>query len=137
MMAVAASDLACKHYFTPYSISASASSPPTSSSLVLTTPEQAHLASVALYHRLAAIKSLNAALHAGVSDAESGSAMLATCYVLVFQSSLIADCFPEFMSFIRGCMVVAYQMGVKGLGSIFDMMVADELLKVMGPRSTA
>lgn len=64
---------------------------------------------------------------------ETGNAMLATCYVLVFQSSLISDGFPEFMSFIRGCMVVAFQMGVKRMKFIFKNMMPDDQLRVVGP----
>lgn len=64
---------------------------------------------------------------------ETGNAMLATCYVLVFQSSLISDGFPEFMSFIRGCMVVAFQMGSKRMKFIFENMMPDDQLRVVGP----
>lgn len=64
---------------------------------------------------------------------ETGNAMLATCYVLVFQSSLISDGFPEFMSFIRGCMVVAFQMGMKRMKFIFENMMPDDQLGVIGP----
>jgi hypothetical protein len=64
---------------------------------------------------------------------EEGNAMLATCYTLVFQSALIADGFPEYMSFIRGCMVVAWQMGVKQLTFLFQGILSDEQLERMGP----
>lgn len=64
---------------------------------------------------------------------ETGNAMLATCYVLVFQSALISDGFPEFMSFIRGCIVVAYQMGVKRMKFIFDNILPDDQLRIIGP----
>jgi len=87
----------------------------------------------AMSHRVTAIKALNAALSRGVHTMEEGNAMLATCYTLVFQSALMADAFPEYMSFIRGCMVVAWQMGTKRLKFIFDSMLGDDQLVKMGP----
>lgn len=136
MLALAASDLACKPHESAFRTASTStiSSPSTSSShSIQTTSDQRALSAAALHHRVLAIKSLQNALAQGIKDTEAGNAMLATCYVLVFQSSLISDGFPEFMSFIRGCMVVAFQMGVKRMKFIFENMMPDDQLRVVGP----
>lgn len=96
-------------------------------------PNDSALAISGINHRVRAIESLSTALSHGVHTMEEGNAMLATCYTLVFQSALISDGFPEYMSFIRGCMVVAWQMGVKQLKFIFEGILSDEQLVKMGP----
>lgn len=96
-------------------------------------PNDSALALSAMKHRVRAIETLSTALSRGVETMEQGNAMLATCYTLVFQSALIADGFPEYMSFIRGCMVVAWQMGVKELKFLFEGILSDEQLVKMGP----
>jgi hypothetical protein len=93
----------------------------------------AALKTSAILHRVTAIKSLNSALSKGVQNYEQGNAMLATCFTLVFQSALMEDGFPEFMSFIRGCVVVAFQMGVKQIQFIFQHGLGDNQLAIMGP----
>jgi hypothetical protein len=100
---------------------------------ILHPTESLALSTTALHHRVTAIKSLNAALALGVRDMEQSNAMLATCFTLVFQSALLSDGFPEFMSFIRGCMVVGYQMGAKRIKFIFEGMEPGEQLNKMGP----
>ncbi|KFY42621.1 hypothetical protein V495_04414 [Pseudogymnoascus sp. VKM F-4514 (FW-929)] len=96
-------------------------------------PNDTALAVSGMNHRVRAIETLSTALSRGVHTMEEGNAMLATCYTLVFQSALIADGFPEYMSFIRGCMVVAWQMGVKQLTFLFQGILSDEQLERMGP----
>lgn len=96
-------------------------------------PNDSALTCSAMNHRLRAITALNEALSRGVHTMEEGNAMLATCYSLVFQSALISDGFPEYMSFIRGCIVVAWQMGAKQLKFLFEGMLADAQLATMGP----
>lgn len=103
------------------------------SDIVESYPTDRALAYSAMHHRVLAIQALNAALSRGVHTMEEGNAMLATCYTLVFQSELIADGFPEYMSFIRGCMTIAWQMGAKQLRFIFDGMLGHEQLAMMGP----
>ncbi|OAF57043.2 hypothetical protein VC83_06024 [Pseudogymnoascus destructans] len=95
-------------------------------------PNDSALALSGINHRVRAIESLSTALSRGLHTMEEGNAMLATCYTLVFQSALISDGFPEYMSFIRGCMVVAWQMGVKQLKFVFEVL-NDEQLAKMGP----
>ncbi|KFY82809.1 hypothetical protein V500_10320 [Pseudogymnoascus sp. VKM F-4518 (FW-2643)] len=96
-------------------------------------PNDSALALSGMNHRVRAIETLSTALSRGVHTMEEGNAMLATCYTLVYQSALIADGFPEYMSFIRGCMVVAWQMGVKQLKFLFEGILSDEQLHKMGP----
>lgn len=103
------------------------------SDLASSSPGDSALTLSAISHRVTAIKALNVALSRGVHTMEEGNAMLATCYALCFQSALMADAFPEYMSFIRGCMVVAWQMGAKRLTFIFEGMLGEDQLVRMGP----
>lgn len=103
------------------------------SDISVCSPNDTALAVSGMNHRVRAIESLSTALSRGVQTMEQGNAMLATCYTLVFQSALIADGFPEYMSFIRGCMVVAWQMGAKQLRFIFEGILSDAQLVKMGP----
>ena len=49
----------------------------------------------AMSHRILAIKFLNRALSTGLRIFEEGNAMLATCYILVFQSTLMDEGLAE------------------------------------------
>lgn len=87
----------------------------------------------AMSHRVQAIKSLNQALSNGLHTAEEGNAMLATCYALLFQSVLIDDGLSEFMSFLRGILVVASNMGCKRMKFLFHSFLGSEQFAMMEP----
>lgn len=91
------------------------------------------LSTVAISHRVKAIKLLNRALSTNNLTSEQGNAMLATCYTLVFQSALIDDGLAEFMTFIRGCVLVLYQMGVRNLKFLFHTIISEEVVKKLDP----
>jgi hypothetical protein len=80
----------------------------------------------AICHRILAIRSFNHALSTGLHTFEEGNAMLATCYSLIFQSTLMDDGYAEFLSFTRGCVLVAVQMGCKGLKLLFQNLLSNE-----------
>ncbi|KAK4167381.1 hypothetical protein QBC43DRAFT_311707 [Cladorrhinum sp. PSN259] len=58
--------------------------------------------------------------------AEEGNALMATCFALTFQSVLLDDGMVEYMTFIRGIVIVAIQMYVGGLDN--SKMMFGELL---------
>jgi hypothetical protein len=77
----------------------------------------------AMSHRVQAIKSLNGALLNGLNTFEEGNAMLATCYVLLFQSIHLDDGLSEYMFFIRGCVLIAQDMGCKRMKFLFHSLL--------------
>jgi hypothetical protein len=101
---------------------------------ITTTPALAsNLTYSAISHRVQAIRGLNRAVSEGIDTAEKGNAMLATCYALSFQAVLIEDGLSEFMSFIRGLILVAMNMGCKRLKFLFHTFMGEEQLAKMGP----
>lgn len=94
------------------------------------TPE---LSCSAMSHRVLAIKALNQALSNGLHTFEEGNAMLATCYVLLFQSVLLEDGLAEYMSFIRGCVLIAQNMGCRKMKFLFHSFIGLDSLSVMEP----
>ncbi len=87
----------------------------------------------AMSHRVQAIKSLNQALSNGLHTFEEGNAMLATCYVLIFQSVLLEDGLAEYMTFIRGCVLIAQNMGCKRMKFLFHSFLGMDSLAKMDP----
>jgi len=110
MLALAASDLAESH-------------PESSKQLTYT----------AMSNRVKAIGSLNAAISSGLTRFEQGNAMLATCFALVFQSVLIDDGLAEYMTFIRGTIVVGIQMGMKRMNILFHHLFGDQSVEKIDP----
>ncbi|TGO45925.1 hypothetical protein BCON_0355g00040 [Botryotinia convoluta] len=78
-----------------------------------------NLTCTAIHHRVKAIASLNAAISSGVNSFEEGNAMLATCFILLFQSTLISDGLVEYMTFIRDTIAIAMCMGSQQINFIF------------------
>jgi hypothetical protein len=96
-------------------------------------PQSSELTCSAMSHRVQAIKSLNQALSNGLHTFEEGNAMLATCYVLLFQSVLLEDGLAEYMSFIRGCVLIAQNMGCKRMKFLFHSFLGTDSLAKMDP----
>jgi hypothetical protein len=101
--------------------------------ITLTPALGSNLKCSAISHRVQSINALTQALSKGIHTAEEGNAMLATCYVLVFQSVLMEDGIPEFMSFIRGCALVATTMGRKGMKFWFQNILEQDQISKMEP----
>jgi hypothetical protein len=59
--------------------------------------------------------------------------MLATCYSLIFQSTLIDEGHPEYLTFVRGCVLVAVQMGCKGLKFLFQNLHNNDEFEMVSP----
>lgn len=86
---------------------------------------QPGLVASAMDHRVKAIKAIKKTL----SDArradtfEEGDALMATCFALTFQSVLLDDGMAEYMTFIRGVVIVATQMYVTGANLLFGQFL--------------
>jgi hypothetical protein len=94
------------------------------SDLILSQPFHPELPSVAMTHRVKAIRALNSAIGKPLLSFAEGNAMLATCYALLFQSVLMRDGLVEYMTFIRGVIVVALHMGKRNMRFLFRWMVS-------------
>jgi hypothetical protein len=106
-----------------------------SASDLVTTSSQpsSELVQSAMFHRIIAIKSLNRALSAGLHSLEDGNAMLATCHILVYQSTLMDEGLPEYLTFVRGCVLVSLQMGSRGLKFLFQNLFSDDEIEMARP----
>jgi hypothetical protein len=97
--------------------------------------EDPSLLSAAMTHRLKAIKSIKKTL-ADVPKAntfEEGNALLATCFALTFQSVWLDDGMAEYMTFIRGVVIVAIQMYMKGAKFVFHDFLGDDQIEMLRP----
>jgi hypothetical protein len=93
------------------------------------------LVTSAMHHRLKAIKAIKKTLSdVPKADAfEEGNALMATCFALTFQSVMLEDGINEYMTFIRGVLVVAIQMYVKGAKLLFEDFINDKSRDEMQP----
>ncbi|KLU89709.1 hypothetical protein MAPG_08678, partial [Magnaporthiopsis poae ATCC 64411] len=121
------------------------------------TQDDPSLVEAAMSHRLKAIKAVKKALadaprrsrpqqqlqkgsnacgNGGGSAAfssDEGNALLATCFALTFQSVLLEDGMAEYMTFIRGIIIVAIQMYAKGARFLFTNFIEDEQDALLRP----
>jgi hypothetical protein len=104
------------------------------SELALTEASPQALNSSAISHRVSAIQSLNKAISQGLQTFEEGNAMLATCYSLIFQSTLIDDGLVEYMTFIRGVVLLSSHMGANNIKFLFHSMFGEEQTKKLDPK---
>jgi hypothetical protein len=102
------------------------------SELIRTDPS---LVTVAMNHRVKAIRSIKARL----SDAhrttsyEEANALVATCFALTFQSVSLDDGLAEYMTFIRGIVILAIQMAFKGIQPVFSNLMDQDQNKILEP----
>jgi len=59
--------------------------------------------------------------------------MLATCWVLLYQSILIDEGLSEYLTFVRGCVLVPLQMGSKDLKFLFKNLFSDDEIEKTRP----
>ncbi|KAG7294310.1 hypothetical protein NEMBOFW57_004381 [Staphylotrichum longicolle] len=64
---------------------------------------------------------------------EEGNALMATCFALTYQSVLLDDGLAEYMTFIRGIMIVAIQMYCKGAALLFGPLLGDSQKEALRP----
>lgn len=99
----------------------------------------ASLLPFAMSHRVKAIKAIKKTLddvpkHNNSSNFfEEGNALMATCFVLTFQSVLLDDGMAEFMTFCCGVVLVAIQMYCKGARFLFTNWVGKDEMTLLQP----
>ncbi|RFU28797.1 hypothetical protein B7463_g7532, partial [Scytalidium lignicola] len=81
--------------------------------------------SVAIHHRILAIKGSNTALSQPRTRGSDNDALLAACYALTFQSSYMSDGLAEFFQMVRGCHVLSYQFKSEKLPMVFTLTETD------------
>lgn len=97
----------------------------------LRAPRDKDLHLQAMAYRVKSIESLNKAVSAGIESSEKGNAILATCYSLSFQSVMLNEALGDYFSFIRGCVAVAMQMGMRKMNFIFINAFGDDQLEMI------
>ncbi|KAK6226296.1 C6 zinc finger protein [Colletotrichum tabaci] len=96
------------------------------------------LLSFAMAHRVKAIKAIKKSLaelpRQKGTTSEHANALVATCFALTFQSVTFEDGMAEYMTFIRGILIIGTQMWIKGIKPIFVNLVGDDSHAVLEPK---
>lgn len=94
------------------------------------------LVAAALAHRVRAITAIRRRL-ADASRAElahdEANALVATCFALTFQSVSLEDGLAEYMTFVRGILVVGALMVARGIAPVFDGLFDDRHHQLVAP----
>jgi hypothetical protein len=93
------------------------------SHLELTTGADLH--SVAIQHRVLAIKGSNEAISKPRRSGSDADALLGACYALVFQSAYMRDGLPEFFQMVRGCSLLSEQLKSENVPMAFFLTEKD------------
>ncbi|KAM0564525.1 hypothetical protein ACHAPJ_000739 [Fusarium lateritium] len=96
----------------------------------------ASVVSSAMNHRIKAIKAIKKRLAETARTSieyEEANAMVATCYALTFQSVSLEDGLAEFLTFIRGIMIVGMQMLFRGIKPLFENMAEQDTDSLLEP----
>ncbi|KAJ3524567.1 hypothetical protein NM208_g12008 [Fusarium decemcellulare] len=83
----------------------------------------------AMNHRIKAIKAIKKRLSDAAKTSignEEANAMVATCFALTFQSVSLEDGLAEYMTFIRGIMIVGMQMMFRGIKPLFENLLEQD-----------
>jgi len=94
------------------------------------------LVTAAMNHRVKAIKAIKKRLAEASKSAtshEEANALVATCFALTFQSVSLDDGLAEYMTFIRGIVIVGMQMMFKGIKPIFSTMFEEQQDEILAP----
>lgn len=95
-----------------------------------------NLAPVAMGHRIKAIKAIKKRLtETSKMDTtyEEANALVATCFALTFQSVSLEDGLAEYMTFIRGIVIVGMQMMFKSIKPLFSNLFESNNDDVLAP----
>jgi hypothetical protein len=79
----------------------------------------------AIHHRVLAIKGSNEAISRTQRTGSDGDALLASCYLLTFQSSYMIDGLQEFFQMVRGCSLLSVQLKNENLPMAFFLEEKD------------
>jgi hypothetical protein len=96
----------------------------------------ASVVSSAMNHRIKAIRAIKKRLAETARSSmgyEEANAMVATCYALTFQSVSLDDGLAEYLTFIRGIMIVGMQMLFRGIKPIFENMMEPDQDALLEP----
>ncbi|KAL0940719.1 C6 transcription factor [Colletotrichum truncatum] len=101
--------------------------------------EDPSLLEFAMAHRVKAIKAIKKSLaelpkNNNTASSEHANALVATCFALTFQSTTFEDGMAEFMTFIRGILIVGAQMMIKGIKPIFVNILDQDSKAVLKPK---
>lgn len=94
------------------------------------------LVSVAMGHRIKAIKAIKKRLTEAAkmeTTYEEANALVATCFALTFQSVSLEDGLAEYMTFIRGIVIVGMQMMFKSIKPLFSNLFESNQDDVLAP----
>ncbi|KAH6610166.1 hypothetical protein Trco_000186 [Trichoderma cornu-damae] len=94
------------------------------------------LVSVAMNHRIRAIRAIKKRLAEASkleTTYEEANALVATCFALTFQSVSLADGLAEYMTFIRGIVIVGMQMMFKSIKPVFSNLFESNQDEVLAP----
>ncbi|GJN74303.1 C6 transcription factor [Purpureocillium lilacinum] len=100
------------------------------------TSTDSSLVTAAMNHRIKAIKAIKKRLtESSRTDTtyEEANALVATCFALTFQSVSLDDGLAEYMTFIRGILIVGMQMMFKGIKPVFTTLFDDKQNELMAP----
>ncbi|PTD11938.1 hypothetical protein FCULG_00002926, partial [Fusarium culmorum] len=92
--------------------------------------------SSAMNHRIKAIRAIKKRLaetNKSSMNYEEANAMVATCFALTFQSVSLDDGLAEYLTFIRGIMIVGMQMMFRGIKPIFENMFEQDQDALLEP----
>ncbi|KZL65188.1 C6 transcription factor [Colletotrichum tofieldiae] len=96
------------------------------------------LLAFAMAHRVKAIKAIKKSLaelpRQKGTTSEHANALVATCFALTFQSVTFEDGMPEYMTFIRGILIIGTQMWIKGIKPIFVNIIGEDSHAVLEPK---
>ena len=99
-------------------------------------PTDPSLVAASMNHRIKAIRAIKRRLADSnriATNYEEANALIATCYALTFQSVSLEDGLAEYMTFIRGIVIVAMQMMFRGIKPIFANMGGEDQDAIMAP----
>lgn len=85
----------------------------------------ASLSAQAINHRALAIKGSNDAISKTQRTGSDGDALLASCYLLAFQSSYMIDGMQDFFQMVRGCSLLHFQLITENLPMAFYLTEKD------------
>ncbi|OHE91005.1 C6 zinc finger protein [Colletotrichum orchidophilum] len=96
------------------------------------------LLAFAMAHRVKAIQAIKKSLaelpkQRGTTS-EHANALIATCFALTFQSVTFEDGMAEYMTFIRGILIIGTQMYIKGIKPIFINLMGQDSSAVLEPK---
>ncbi|KAH7366861.1 C6 zinc finger protein [Plectosphaerella cucumerina] len=98
--------------------------------------QEPFLLQLAMGHRVKAIRAIKKALaempRRSVTH-EEANALIATCFALTFQSVAFDDGMAEFMTFIRGIIIVGMQMWMRGFRPMFANLVGSDASAILRP----